>query len=204
MHVSQANRAGDDKDKKWPEFHKNFLQAKGLVRTLVVPSESVRASDWFVLLSPPQRESLGYALHTAATKGMHATTVDLMPRIDRISIGKDSMLYTITPNNKTWLIEQPEHNVKYETNRLVIGRECLGLQGFPASWVDAADPYGHKNWRISDSLMSDLAGNAFSISVIVAAMLGTYLHLDWKQRSTTPAAPAQPQMQEMMELCGED
>lgn len=47
---------------------------------------------------------------------------------------------------------------------MMIGRECLSLQGFPWSQYDYVD-------SVSESLLGDLAGNAMSGTCILACVL---------------------------------
>ena len=66
-----------------------------------------------------------------------------------------------------------EHAVDVSTNRLLLGSEALGLQGFPTTWVnDAAEDI-----RPSDPQQMDLAGNAFTSTIIMAIFMGIALEL---------------------------
>ena len=56
-------------------------------------------------------------------------------------------------------------------NRLLTGKEALLLQGFPTSWHDELDN------SLSDSQKFDLAGNAFSATVIMSLLIGLYRYL---------------------------
>lgn len=197
------------RDVGWPEFHQNFLQRKGMTRMQVVPGEHIRSSEWFRLLSSREREALGYGLMYVSTRDWQATTIDISQRIDRLVYGKHGVVSTITPNNKTWLVELPDEqkddNPKVECNRLLLGRECLALQGFPVAWVDGSHAEGTPA-NVTEHMMMDLAGNAFSFSIIVAAMLGTYLHLEWKPRHSSTTAPCRPSttLEDIMALMHDD
>eukprot|EP00972_Heterocapsa_arctica_P021363 3145544-Heterocapsa_arctica.AAC.1 len=72
------------------------------------------------------------------------------------------MVPTLTPGGKTWL---------FERDRLLLGYEALRLQGFPVSLVDSSYE------QPSDPMMGDLAGNAFSATVVLAVTLGVFCHI---------------------------
>jgi hypothetical protein len=72
------------------------------------------------------------------------------------------MVPTLTPGAKTWL---------FEHNRVLLGYEALRLQGFPVTLIDSSYE------QPSDPMMGDLAGNAFSATVVLAVTLGVLCNI---------------------------
>ena len=58
--------------------------------------------------------------------------------------------------------------------RLLLGREALGLQGFPLSAVDGDIE------DVLESFLHDLAGNAMSLPVLLAVVASAFLAVDWE------------------------
>lgn len=159
---------GERSATSWRQFHGQWLRNSGMTPRDAIPDLEVRMSPWFGLLTSREKECLGYAIAHSNNKGTHMSSVDVAPRIDRICIGKDNLLPTLVPNQKTWLCEvsaaigEPKYH-----NRLLLGYEALACQGFPMQWVDDVDDTNAP----TDPSLSDLAGNAFSFPII----LGIYL-----------------------------
>eukprot|EP00972_Heterocapsa_arctica_P039584 5831177-Heterocapsa_arctica.AAC.1 len=80
------------------------------------------------------------------------------------------MVPTLTPGGKTWI---------YDKNRVLLGWEALRLQGFPVTLIDSSYE------QPSDPMMGDLAGNAFSATVVLAVTLGVLCHIG-KLRAAPP------------------
>ena len=94
-----------------------------------------------------------------------ALAVDVSQRIDRCRIAVGNVFHTMVPGQKTWIItKNPDGNI--EKNRLLLGCEALALQGFPLSASS-----------FSEAQQQDLAGNAFSATIVLALLLGVYAHL---------------------------
>ena len=97
----------------------------------------------------------------------------------RIITGKVTSMRTLLPGNKWWL-SIPEKGVA----RLLTGRESLTIQGFPWQQKERAvvDSF-------SDSIMRDLAGNAFPGHVVLAILDSLMYALPW-ERPESPAKAA--------------
>ena len=81
---------------------------------------------------------------------------------------------TLTPKMRTWISNIPTDNDHEVTppetahGRIMLGVEAMALQGFPASWIPGCGALPEK---VSNTLLLDLAGNAFSSSVFGAVYL---------------------------------
>ena len=78
------------------------------------------------------------------------------------------ILPTLLPGAKVWIHFQ---------RRYLLGREMLMAQGYPV----ASLPPSRKH--IDQELMSDLAGNAFPGTMVVAATLAPIAHVPWHKKS---------------------
>ena len=66
--------------------------------------------------------------------------------------------------------------------RLLTGREALSFQGFPHSRVEGIDAF-------ADTLLSDLAGNAYPLPVIMAILMAVLATVPWQHAvADKPAA----------------
>ena len=150
----QESAKGDSSaSSTWFETHRIFLKTKGLSWQEVVPPKTLQENPWFKVLPSREEQVLSYALQYA---GGNVTSADISQRIDRVSLGRDGVLPTITPHNKTWLVEQ---------GRPLTGFEALGLQGFPMDILSSSEHCP------SDPQLMDLAGNAFSGPVVMAVLV---------------------------------
>ena len=59
-------------------------------------------------------------------------------------------------------------------NRVLIGFEALGLQGFPTEWICEAE-----DCSTTDPQLFDLGGNAFPGTVIAAIYVAVLVHVDF-------------------------
>ena len=136
----------------WFETHKNCLKTKGLSWQDVMPPKTLQENPWFKVLPSQEKQALSYALQHAGD----ITSADISQRIDCLSLGRDGVLPTITPHNRTWIVEQ---------GRPLTGFEALGLQGFPMDILSSSEHCP------SDPQLMDLAGNTFSGPVIMAVLV---------------------------------
>ena len=157
------------KNTKWHATHDAFLAGRGLSRTRLVPTNDISSSEWFVLLRSREKECLAFAV----TQSPNATSIDVNPRIDRLCIGKEFCLPTLTTNCAHWMRQQDGQKlgkgfkkINFD-NRFMLGKEMLSVQGFPTKWL--------QNATFSDRLLADLAGNAMTMQVIMAVTLGILL-----------------------------
>jgi site-specific DNA-cytosine methylase len=151
------------------EKHQSYMASKGVSWTRLTAPPATEQSPWFQLL--PRREQeivcFGFAVEP------ELCMVNVGPRIDRCSIIKEGKLGTITSSTKLYLVKAGPRKASLE--RLVLGWELLGIQGFPMGLFEAAAANGKE--VPSDSQMSDLAGNAFSGGVVCTLLLAIYATL---------------------------
>ena len=92
--------------------------------------------------------------------------VDLSQSVQQLrSVRQDDMLDCILPGSKWWLPK---------LQRPLSGREALLCHGYP--WP----LHPQKLHKCSDNLLCDLAGNAFSGTVILSLMNACLLELPWE------------------------
>ena len=129
----------------------------------------VQKSAWFSLCPKREQEIVTYAL--AAQPGL--LSVDISMRIDRASITSGDSVATLTPGSKPYLMYHQaiaETNKRAPMNRLRLGYEGLELQGFPVQALQDTS-------TLSDPQMMDLAGNAFSSTVLMSILLGIFCQM---------------------------
>ena len=139
-----------------------------------IPPSNVRTSPWFELLPSREKEIIGYHITQAKIKHTALVGFEASQRIDRTSISHDGVVNALTPGNIIWLVEDfclDAGNMK--SNRLVIGNEALSLQGFPTAWI-ANTP---EDLRPSDPQQMDLAGNAFTSTIIMAIAMCIFFEI---------------------------
>jgi site-specific DNA-cytosine methylase len=164
--------ATGDKSKSWVETHNQFLKSKGLTYTQIKADESFLENKWFQVLPSREKEVLSYALNGHPGKNDSVLcAIDVTPRIDRTIMSWDYTLPTITPTSKLWLAtcSDSKKNPKNAPKRFLIGREMLGAQGFPLTWVQKT---------FSDPQLADIAGNSFSLPVYMAVELAVLVNID--------------------------
>ena len=162
-----------EKNCKWPALHESILYNRGLSRRTTRCPAEVQESRWFQTLPLREREILGFGL--VLTSGRpDVLSLDLSQSMDRgISMGKEGNLPTIIPKNVVWLPHR---------NRLLLGREGLAIQGFDTSALDDAKK---KDYEAYDRDLMDLAGNAFSLPVVLSILVATFVTLDVAGGRTT-------------------
>ena len=92
----------------------------------------------------------------------------------------------MVPNQIRW--------VNLPTPRLMLGREALLFQGWPASLIPDDDV-------VSDHLLQDLAGNAVSLPAQLALMLSTFCAVPWRTPCTgMPSLSTNEDVDDALEL----
>ena len=81
---------------------------------------------------------------------------------------------TITPRMCTWIADIPKvTGPENAGGRIMLGVESMSLQGFPLSWIlGPGTPE-----KVSNTLLLDMAGNAFSSSMFGAVSLAMLAEL---------------------------
>ena len=181
----------------WKAKHREFFQSKGIPWTAVQVPAAVRESPWYVFLTEREREVLAWGLMCADQKKAKAqanaercpeetwaakyVAVDVSQRLDRCRISLDKNLFTMLPGQKVFLLAYGANGLdeKVGAGRLLLGEEALRLQAF------------HGPVNCSDPQKQDLAGNAFSGTVVLALLLSLYANLPeyaWTDDDLPPVA----------------
>ena len=177
----KTNAGNPGHGENWKQRHKDFLKKKGVAWNQLQLREEILASPWIHRLTARERETLAYGLMVAEQKKFTLTSgganegkepdapaalaVDVSQRIDRCRIAVGNVFHTMVPGQKTWIITKNSDG-QMEKNRLLLGCEALALQGFPLTASS-----------FSEGQQQDLAGNAFSATIVLALLLGVYAHL---------------------------
>lgn len=83
---------------------------------------------------------------------------------------------TLLPKMELWI-----DNFTESSCRLLIGQEALMLQGFPISvFLEALESDYEGDWRPTQSLMLDLAGNAMPLPTVLAMLQAGFCALNWR------------------------
>ena len=161
------------KESGWVDTHMQEYVHDGARWGTLRPSEEDMASPWFHLLTDRERDILALKTWSHPEK----TLIDVSQGIGRVpsSSWKDAgdggtqleIAPCILPGMKLW---------STRLHRLVIGYECLMLQGFPVQRSPAPQAPA-----TTQHLMKDLAGNSFSGPVVLAFLAALLFTLDWTE-----------------------
>ncbi len=144
---------------KWRELHTEVLQADETAFRSCFPSDKIRASGWYPLCGNRETMALAKALMDAPK----APSVDICQSINRVMLGSDGQVSTCVPGSFAWMVVW---------NRILLGLQAMSIQGFDMEWLLlVCEKFG-----ISDNLLKDLAGNAFSCQIICAIVIALLLH----------------------------
>ena len=148
----------------WKINYTQSLLNKGqTVSSCVIPAEA-RDSPWYATLTGRCQLVLGHAFNN----NTDAQFVDCYQSLQREFVSTTpSICTTIVPGSTLW---------STQCSRLLLGPELLKFQGMPNAIVKKA-------WeqKVSDSNMTDLAGNSFTGFVFAAAALAALVHAPlWK------------------------
>ena len=140
-----------DKDTKWQDEHMHFFRMHGFRWGVVVPSARLADSPWFQACRPREKDIL-----TVVEKIFpEIKRADPSQSVGRCRVNEKAYVYTVTPKQKIY---------DYDLGRLLIGRECMKLQGI--DWENIL----HVN-TCTEQELGDLAGNAFATTAVAAVIL---------------------------------
>lgn len=160
-----------------------FFATKNIAWTEVKLPEVVLSSPWLCLLTEREKEVLAYSLMkhfvdikasgpqtpSADSEGRQFVAVDLSQRLDRARVtSSPNLFFTMLPSQKVWVLARSSEGLVLH-NRLLTGKECLKLQGFP-------EVSGHQ-LQVTDHQQQDLGGNAFASTILMALLLSLYSHM---------------------------
>ena len=204
----------------WVDAHMQFAEHNRLRWGQPAP-EDLQRNAWFGLLTHREQDAL--VLNRAALPSACYMFRDVSQSVTRVSTlsKKDDrpdrhVGPTMMPRQCLWM----EDERKEEGCRIMLGREALLFQGFPAiQFLESIGPEENdwrelteraeeevsgksskkksarradfRNWP-SESLMSDLAGNAMALPVMLAMVQCAFASISWKEDvQQTPAATQQ-------------
>ena len=166
-----------DTTTKWQSAHMQAAEKLGVVWPFqTVPSFEDDA--WFQTLTAREQELVSFVYLCNEKKEKAADRVlffDVSQTISRIP-SSTTVVPTLLPHSKLWSVQK---------ERLLIASEYLSLQGFNFPPV--------KLQEFSASQLTDLAGNAFSVPVFMAALAST---LAMHQCSGDEPTPEDPNVQQ--------
>jgi hypothetical protein len=167
-HLKNSTKAEPIGEKKWRAELDSFCESHGLRKTDLKGPDLLMKSAWTQAV--PERERAGLIAWSCVDHDMDS--IDVSQGLLRMPRGRDGVFHTLIPKNRIFLLAP-----LVKVPRVLCGPEMLGLQGFPlARAVQIAEEPD-----MTDSLLKDLAGNAFSGTVFASVMLATILHLPASQ-----------------------
>jgi hypothetical protein len=146
----------------WMQKHGDFCKTKGLTLSTLKVQPKFTKSDWFRTLSPREQD----ALNIHITLNPKIRYIDLNPSIDRMSSSEADGLFTIVPGATIYDVCQ---------NRRLVGTELMHLKGFDYALLEGAI---ESDAAFSDHFFRDLAGNAFTVSIANAILIGVLACMD--------------------------
>ena len=159
-HGCQASAEGP-----WRKKLVEFCMAKKLQLSKCRVPKVTAKSPWFSGILQ-EREKTGLAAHIQISPSL--TTLDTSQSIERMPTGYNWMLPTIIPGGRTWM------RLEGQEERMLCGMESLSLQGYPMDLLKALQ---RASPDISDNLLADMGGNAFSCPIVVGFLASVIIHL---------------------------
>ena len=159
----KAHRAeeaeGAEVEDLWRAKYQSQLANSGMSVSSCMPPKEISSLPWFQLLTQRQQFVLGHAL----SEKPNLKSVDVFPSMAQEFISVDAQeISTIVPNSVIWCTT---------LERCLLGAEMLRIQMMPSSIIDAGISAG-----VTDHLLADLAGNAFTGSVFSAVLIAALVH----------------------------
>ena len=162
----------------WAEAHLHEFQKAG-VRWGSGSADNLKDSLWFSTLSCREQDILRYASSVNAS----ALLINVSQSITRVpssSFSFETQTHigpAVLPTQVVWITSQ---GAGADVGRLMLGREALVLQGFPVALIpDVVN-------STPESLMTNLAGNAMSLPVVLVLLMSLFASVSWA--STTAVA----------------
>lgn len=171
-----------DSSATWVDMHKEFFKSKGISYQHIKPSRDLSQNEWFSMLPMREKECLCWGLSRPLKEAATVLTcIDVTQRIDRQICSWDFHLPTLTPGSKLWLASCDADDRKENSNpkRFLTGWEALQAQGYPMAWLQGLE--------FSDPQMADLAGNAFTSTILLALEMSIVINIDPRATTENPA-----------------
>lgn len=175
----------------WTQQLMKEFQAAGLRYGVHSADDRSRNSPWFGTLSQRERGALAYSQAMAPSKVCRnvAMSVNRVATSHQETTASGQVLHispALLPTHQLW-VDAPAMG----SPRLLLGREALRLQGFPVGL--RPDLLG----AFSESLMTDLAGNMMTLTIVLALVMSSVAALPWDADGAS--AGAQPSSEHEVE-----
>ena len=158
--------------------HIDLCRSHGL-RWGEATEESLK-SRWFATLSPMQRSTLSFSQKKDPGDVLFRNISQSAGRVIMSTFrdGKHAAP-TQLPSQLLWiqpgLAASGQVGSQCNVGRLLLGREALMLQGYPVALVkEAVD-------TSSEALLTDLAGNAMAVPIVLAILVSASISLSWRK-----------------------
>ena len=145
------------------------MTALGMPFSKIYPPLDAVAGPWSQTLKPREKQVLGYTLLTAEQSGKpRPGAVDVYQSLGRAFTAEPGFVPSLCPSQRCWLLHGTPHP------RFLLGGEAMELQAFPTALIsDENLKYAAGEHGCPDSLCSDIAGNMFTGSDIMALQIAT-------------------------------
>ena len=149
-------------DPVWRKGMDGWLKGRQLDWSICKPTPDLISSPWFKILPSRERLTLAALMHEYPAKAGHNVSQQVF-RTDGQGDDKDVCLGTATPKERVYLPEQ---------RRCMLGAESLHMQGVPMAWIKEAV----SRKVATDTLLKNLAGNAYTAAVFLCLMIALLIH----------------------------
>ena len=191
----------------WVDQHRHFAQALKRRWGTAAPSH-LQGNPWFQVLTLREQDALPH-LQAESPSSIFRDLSQSINRANANSLDGERGVHvapTILPRQQLWMeADEPEDC------RLMLGREALMYQGFPAlpflkrvqdeilaalagpqaahlTLAQATRP-PQTPWIPSEALMQDLAGNAMALPVLLALVQCAFTAISWRPNVSALASP---------------
>jgi hypothetical protein len=152
----------------WPAKHRAYAAAQGIRWGDLQVSHETSQSNWYPVLSVREQEILAFQQRAHGSD----VSTDLGQNLCRNNILENGICPTLFPRMQLWIGDPTQQ-------RLVLGRELLGVQGFP--WQNLPEEF---LTSIGEGTMLDLAGNAYNglvIAPLCSCLLSVLSFVDYHE-----------------------
>ena len=182
--ATEATKKGLPQPQTWMDQHLAFAKSLKFRWGQAIP-ENLRENAWFLILTEREKD----ALRLARVQNPALLFRDLSQSVARVNSNtaneEGHILPTLLPKMLLWCEKEA---------RIMLGREALMCQGFPAlpflAALDKQRPQAGTSsadrppaWYPGEILMADLAGNAMALPVVLAILQSTFVALSWKEEA---------------------
>ena len=169
LHFQQvkSDDKGKDKDKKWPDVHMQKMSSIGLPASSLRLPDEVRASPWFAILSPREKEVLSMKVATQpnckfieVSQSMGWGCRSASSATGSTALHCDDLCCALVPRSEVWITDR---------KRLLTGVEHCRFMCFPTKEMGIESE--------GRPLLVDLAGNAFNAASFLACLTSLFSSL---------------------------